>query len=1075
MSSILKIKVDLQCQVFCDFEQIGEAQANSIFKMELRKGTYILEFKKEGLCLSTIKYKIESNDEDDLLEIHLFDTYCKEIDKIKRKEISKKEVIWFYTGDNWRLIDTNDEVLNPLTKESWIDLPVNYNLLPMESTDVDMCGYIPFNIGGKLYHDDLAGYSIHGGKWGCLNKLGEIVIPPIHDDKVFFKNDQITAIWNCGVFSGIINSIGERVFQDDYDSVFPINERLGLYQVVLNKKYGIIDKYGKIIIPINYSKFGYYTNEMIWAQENLSNKWGLIKYDSTIIQPFIYDEILKANEGYYVSSENKWGAIDDNGNIVINTLYTIVAKFQNHKKKSDDEILSFDNDIYNYIYYHYTLVKKNGKYGVINTNLSSLSLEKNEKTKPLIFNEIIPCKYDAVYSLFGGQYTDEDLVKQTYSDSHLNLSAVCFVEKFDYHMQCDKYSDDGAIIYSFICDEFNDKYKILSGKYFLKNENQEYDSESFDLISSIDFYNGTVWEKAISPNGWDGRSSFTPIDITTLRHKISFLIGKKDTEWYIFDDRESNLDKTNWIGRHYENRPTTVLFTYKCDKIVEFGILLTGEYFAIVEIENYKKLFIILNSEIIYESDYMIEVHSSYDLLTHSDKTNNEKYLNIEELSNDYFIVRLNTEKWQVLKYDYTCINYGVDIFKSPEFDFIRFINESKVEVHIYHNGRTLYNTMSTSCGDNMKPDSIRWKLAPYEERNCNWVAVYDFETDKEGVVIEEHDKLSEIENPVYGGYNIIGKIPEEIIIPFKWDYARMFYSERNPIIAVGNYTDNKVGDFLGAVNELRCAIMDTRKHFLSYFIFDCITTGFSCQDLSFHIGGFIADINLVQDDLIYSIPFLNYESYDKDGRYFKGSPFKNVRLFIDTETTGLPLNDKAAYTNLDNWPYLVQVALIIEDDNYGILAKRNIILKPDGYSIPESSARIHGISNTKAVKEGEDRKQVICFLDTVLYNSDIIIGHNILFDLNVVKAEITRVKGIENALFVKKEPNIMDTMKMGTNVCKIPNLYFYSRQDQPYKYPKLDELYYKLFHKHFDDQHDAMSDIQATYDCYYELKKNPI
>ena len=40
MSSILKIKVDLQCQVFCDFEQIGETQANSIFKMELRKGTY---------------------------------------------------------------------------------------------------------------------------------------------------------------------------------------------------------------------------------------------------------------------------------------------------------------------------------------------------------------------------------------------------------------------------------------------------------------------------------------------------------------------------------------------------------------------------------------------------------------------------------------------------------------------------------------------------------------------------------------------------------------------------------------------------------------------------------------------------------------------------------------------------------------------------------------------------------------------------------------------------------------------------------------------------------------------------
>lgn len=593
-----------------------------------------------------------------------------------------------------------------------------------------------------------------------------------------------------------------------------------------------------------------------------------------------------------------------------------------------------------------------------------------------------------------------------------------------------------------------------------------YNLESFDLISSIDFYDGTIHQKSIYSDDWDGYTSVPVIGIVNERSKVSFLIGKKDTEWYVFDNRESNC----YV---YDNHtPMTILFTYKCDKIVEFGILRSGEYFAIVKIGNCNKLFIIADSEIVYESDCMMEIHSSYNQITYSKGVNNEEYLNINSLSNDYFIVRLNIEKWQIFKYDSSCASYGVDIFKSPEFDFIRFINESEVEVHVYHNGRTLYNTMSTLCWDNMKPDSIRWKVSPYEERNCNWVAVYDFETEKEGIVIEEHDKLSEKENPVYGGYDIVGKVPEEIIIPFKWDYARMFYSERNPIIAVGNCTGNKVGDFLGAANGLRCAIMDTRKHFLSHFIFDSITTGFSCQELLFHIGEFMADINLVQDDLIYSIPFLNYESYDKDGKSFKGAPFKNVRLFIDTETTGLPLNDKAAYTNLDNWPYLVQIALIIEDDNYGILAKRNIILKPNGYSIPESSARIHGISNAKAVKEGEDRKQVICFLDTVLYNSDIIIGHNVSFDLNVVKAEIIRIKGIENTLFVKKKHNIIDTMNLSVNVCKIPNLSFYSRQSQPYKYPKLAELYYKLFNKHFDNQHDAMSDIQATYDCYYKLKR---
>ena len=273
-----------------------------------------------------------------------------------------------------------------------------------------------------------------------------------------------------------------------------------------------------------------------------------------------------------------------------------------------------------------------------------------------------------------------------------------------------------------------------------------------------------------------------------------------------------------------------------------------GEYFAIVEIENYRKLCIIEDSKIIYESDYFVEIQSSYKQFSLSCRIDVEKYLNIRELDNDYFIARLYTDKWQILKYDCICKSYGVGIFKSPEFDFIRFIDENTVEIHLYHNGRTLYNTMSILCWDNMRPDCKRWKVSPYEERNCNWVAVFDFDKEKEGIVIEEHDKLSETENPSYGGYDIVGKVPEEIIIPFKWDYARVFYSEQNPIIVVGNYTGKKVGNFLGAANEIKCAILDTNQRPLSSFIFDRVSIGWSCQDLRFHIGNYGADINLAKD-----------------------------------------------------------------------------------------------------------------------------------------------------------------------------------------------------------------------------------
>ena len=114
----------------------------------------------------------------------------------------------------------------------------------------------------------------------------------------------------------------------------------------------------------------------------------------------------------------------------------------------------------------------------------------------------------------------------------------------------------------------------------------------------------------------------------------------------------------------------------------------------------------------------MKEIHSSYNQLALSKRLDLEKYINLEELDNDYFIARLTTDKWQILKYDYTCESYGVGIFKSPEFDFVRLLDENTVEIHLYHKGRTLYNIMSQMSWNNMRPDSTWWKVSPYEEGN---------------------------------------------------------------------------------------------------------------------------------------------------------------------------------------------------------------------------------------------------------------------------------------------------------------------------------------------------------------------
>lgn len=1083
MSSILKILVDIQCLVYCDFEEVGEAFPNSILKIELRKGIYIIDFKKDNISLKSIKYKIKTDNEDYLLEESLTNIYTKKKETKKRKEISEKNVLWINVGGNWRIMSVDNYILNSVAMKSWIDLPNSYNLLPMgqhRDPDIDACGYIPFNIGGTLMEDDLTGFFISGGTWGCLDKSGKVVIQPIYSRKVFFYNDQVASTYINGIFSGVINQFGEKSFAE-FDSVLPVDEVVGYYDVSQQNKHGIVNKHGEFILPLNYLSFGYHTSKVIWAQDTLSKKWGLLRFDATIVLPFIYDNINKAEDGYFVCKNEKWGTVNLDGKVIVDTKYQIITKISKCYYNPSNPSAYEDLD---YLYNNYSIVVlcnnyEGYKYGIVNTHFVK---HFSSQTTTIAFKEIIPCKYDAIYSKEGKHYSDDDLVEAATNqcgapDGLFDITDVYFVLKRE-HMQCDGYDNKGNITYSFICDEFNSKYKILSQKYYLRNTKNEFDDSPYDILETIDFYDGTYFVKNIYPDDWDRYTFISPIEQVNVKHKVSFLIGKRDGKWCVFDNRESNTYncKMNEVSVYYcsydNQRLTAILFSYNCDKIVEFGILHSGEYFAIVEIENYKKLCIIEDSKIIYESDYFVEIQSSYKQFSLSCRIDVEKYLNIGELDNDYFIARLHTDKWQILKYDCICKSYGVDIFKSPEFDFIRFVDETEVEIHLYYKGRTLYNTMSTLCWDNMKPNRTRWKVSPYEERNCNWVAVYDFDKDKEGIVIEEHDKLSETEDPVYGGYNIVGKVAEEIIIPFKWDYARVFYSELNPIIVIGNYTGKKVGKFLGAANEIKCAILDTNQRPLSSFIFDRVSIGWSCQDLRLHIGNYGVDINIVKDDLIYAIPFFYYDTYNEEGCHLWGTPFKNVKLFIDTETTGLPLNDNLPYTDLKNWPYLVQVALIIEDDNYGILAKRNIILKPDGYTIPESATKIHGISNERAVKNGEDRNKVISFLDLALYKSDIIIGHNVSFDLNVIKSEIIRIKGIENALFEKKKHIVIDTMKMGRNICKIPNLSFHTRLSLPNKYPKLDELYYKLFNKHFNNQHDAMADVQAAYDCYYELKR---
>ena len=184
--------------------------------------------------------------------------------------------------------------------------------------------------------------------------------------------------------------------------------------------------------------------------------------------------------------------------------------------------------------------------------------------------------------------------------------------------------------------------------------------------------------------------------------------------------------------------------------------------------------------------------------------------------------------------------------------------------------------------------------------------------------------------------------------------------------------------------------------------------------------------------------------------------------LFFDTETTGVPKDDSAPASNTKKWPRLVQLAWILTDKEGNTLSSSCNIIKPEGFTIPDDAAKIHGINTYKAMREGKLLRSVISDFLKAAEKARWLVGHNVAFDQKVVGAELFRL-GITDTISTVKA---VCTMAVSKDFCEIPGGYY------GFKPPKLQELHQKLFGTTFDNAHDAMADVKATKKCFFELKR---
>jgi len=184
--------------------------------------------------------------------------------------------------------------------------------------------------------------------------------------------------------------------------------------------------------------------------------------------------------------------------------------------------------------------------------------------------------------------------------------------------------------------------------------------------------------------------------------------------------------------------------------------------------------------------------------------------------------------------------------------------------------------------------------------------------------------------------------------------------------------------------------------------------------------------------------------------------------LIFDTETTGIPKNKTAPLTDLDNWPRVVQLAWQLHDHRGKILSQKNYIIRPDGFDIPYNAEQIHGISTKRALEEGHDLKATIELFSKDLEQTQLLVGHNIEFDISILGAELIRLGMSTDRLL---ETAKVDTGIVSTEFCQLSG-----GIGGKLKMPRLVELHTKLFGKDFGDAHDAAYDVAATARCYFGL-----
>ena len=192
--------------------------------------------------------------------------------------------------------------------------------------------------------------------------------------------------------------------------------------------------------------------------------------------------------------------------------------------------------------------------------------------------------------------------------------------------------------------------------------------------------------------------------------------------------------------------------------------------------------------------------------------------------------------------------------------------------------------------------------------------------------------------------------------------------------------------------------------------------------------------------------------------------------LFFDAESTGIP--HFKLPSDDESQPRIVELCGLRYSERGELVGKVALIVKPEGWEIPQETIDVHGITNEHATAHGSPEVFVLAAFMALYEGCALRVGHNRNFDDRIVRTALMRHAGRDQADAFKALPGECTAM-LARPLCMLPATEAMKKTNfkNSFKTPTLAEALLCLTGNELVGAHTAEADAQACARIYFATK----